>query len=122
MNYLGMVLVGLIAGTLSGLFGIGGGIIIVPILLAIFGMHFHTATGTSLVALLLPVGILGVWQYYRSGKITSVEIIAGLVIAVGMFVGTYLGANLAIAVPQNYLRKAFALVLCAAAAKTWFSA
>ena len=121
MVYVWMVLLGIGAGTLSGIFGIGGGIVIVPVLLTLLGMHYHSATGTSLVALLLPVGILGVWEYYRSGKIGAYEITAGLVIAFGMFLGTFIGANIAMPIPEAYLRKGFALVLCAAAVKTWLS-
>lgn len=121
MIYLWMVLLGLGAGILSGTFGIGGGIVIVPILLTIFHMHYHSAVGTSLVALLLPVGILGVWQYYKSGKIGSYEINLGLFIALGLFIGSFLGSSFATSLSGAYLKKGFALVLCAAAVKTWFS-
>jgi len=116
-----MVLVGLFAGMLSGIFGIGGGIIIVPILLTIFGIHYHTATGTSLVALLLPVGAFGVYEYFRSGKIGTPEIVSGLLIAGGMFLGTFIGANIAMPIPEAYLRKGFAILLAAVAVKTWMS-
>lgn len=121
MNSLWMLLLGVFAGTLSGIFGIGGGIIIVPMLLTFFGMHYHTATGTSLVALLLPVGLFGALQYFKSGKIGIPEILAGFLIAAGMFLGAFLGANIAMPIPETYLRKGFAVVLCAAAVKTWMS-
>jgi uncharacterized membrane protein YfcA len=121
MNPVWMVLIGIFAGTLSGIFGIGGGIVIVPILLMFFGMHYHTATGTSLVALLLPVGLFGAYAYFRTGKISSPEITAGLFIALGMFLGTFLGAQIALPIPETYLRKGFALLLCLVAVKTWIN-
>ncbi len=121
MNIVGMLILGVLAGTLSGIFGIGGGIVIVPTLILIFGMHYHAATGTSLVALLLPVGILGAWQYLKSGKIGSPEIYSGLIIAAGILIGTYIGANLAISIPETYLRKGFAILLCLVAIRTWMS-
>lgn len=121
MNFASMVLVGIFAGTLSGIFGIGGGIIIVPILLGIFGMEYHTATGTSLVALLLPVGFFGVLAYYRSGRINAQEITAGLLISLGMFLGAFLGAKIALPLPETYLRKGFAVLLLAVAVKTWIT-
>ncbi len=116
-----MIVLGVVAGMMSGIFGIGGGIIIVPILLFVFGLKYHAATGTSLVALLLPVGFFGVWYYYKSGKIVDSDVLSGLMIALGMFLGTYLGAKIAVPIPEVYLRKGFAFVLCAAALKTWFS-
>jgi uncharacterized membrane protein YfcA len=121
MTNVWMILLGVFAGTLSGIFGIGGGIIIVPVLITLFGMHYHTATGTSLVALLFPVGILGAWEYFRGGKIGSPEVLAGLMIAAGMFLGAFLGANIALPIPETYLRKGFAVLLAAVAAKTWMS-
>ena len=82
-----------IAGILSGLFGIGGGVVIVPGLLMIAHMKPETATGTSLAALLLPVGALGAWHYYRHGY---VEVRAALWIALGLALGAWLGAHLAL--------------------------
>ena len=66
---MGFLAVGLLAGILSGFFGIGGGLVIVPALMMIWQMEPQRAIGTSLGALLLPVGILGAWQYYRSGYV-----------------------------------------------------
>src|ERR671921_2568752 len=83
--------IGLCAGLLSGLFGIGGGIIIVPALMLVGRMQPATATGTSLGALLLPVGALGAWQYYKNGHL---DVRASLLIAVGIFFGAYFGAVL----------------------------
>src|SRR6187402_1216863 len=81
--------IGLGAGLLSGLFGIGGGIIIVPALMLLGRMQPATATGTSLGSLLLPVGALGAWHYYKNGHL---DMRASLLIALGIFIGAYLGA------------------------------
>jgi hypothetical protein len=84
------LLIGLGAGVLSGLFGIGGGVVIVPALIFIAKMQPQTATGTSLTALLLPVGAVGAWEYYRTGNL---NLAAGLWIAAGLFVGAGIGAR-----------------------------
>jgi uncharacterized membrane protein YfcA len=111
--------IGLAAGLLSGLFGIGGGILIVPTLLLFAKMDFATATGTSLGALLLPVGALGAWEYYRNGH---VNVIASLLIALGIFVGAYFGARVAQGLDPNTAKRAFAAVLLLVAARVWFTA
>ncbi len=108
MQALWMILTGVLAGISAGVFGIGGGIILIPVLLLVFKYPQATANGTSLVALLLPVGILGVLEYYKAGKITGENIKWGLFIAVGMFLGTYLGARLAVFLPVRVLGKLFA--------------
>lgn len=114
-----MLVIGLVTGVFSGVFGIGGGIIIVPILVFVLNFSQVAATGTSLVALLLPVGILGVYEYYRSGRLGTVEIKAGLLIAVGLFFGVYLGAKVSALLPENILRKGFSVFLVLVAAKLW---
>lgn len=116
-----MVLVGTCAGIFSGVFGIGGGIIIVPILVSLFGLSQQTANGTSLVALLAPVGILGVMEYYRSGKLSPENIKMGMFIALGIFVGAFLGAKLAVHLSSDTLKKAFAIFLIFVAGRLWLS-
>ena len=106
-----LLLIGVGAGVLAGLFGIGGGIVIVPALVFLIGMPQHTATGTSLVALLLPVGLLGVWNYYESGSITQEHIKYGLIVALGLFVGTFFGSKIALNLSKEALQKAFAVFL-----------
>lgn len=113
------VAIGLAAGVLAGLFGIGGGIVIVPSLLYFAKMTPQTATGTSLAALLLPVGALGAWQYYRNG---SLDIRAALWIALGIFIGAWLGAGLALKLPAKDLQRAFAVFLVFVAGHLWFTA
>ena len=111
--------VGVLAGILSGLFGIGGGIVIVPALLIIAKMKPEQAVGTSLGALLLPVGALGAWQYYRAG---SLDVRAALWIAAGLFLGVFLGAKLGLKLPPKELQRTFAVFLLVVAGHLWYTA
>ncbi len=114
-----LFIIGLTAGLLSGMFGVGGGVIIVPALVFFFGMSQQSASGTSLIALLLPVGLLGALQYYRSGNISPQNIWFGLSIALGLFVGAFFGAMLAIEVSSELLRRLFAVFLVIVAIRLW---
>jgi uncharacterized protein len=105
-------LIGLAAGVLSGLFGIGGGIIVVPALIFLVGLNQHTATGTSLAALLLPVGIIGVLTYYRSHAVNLP--VAGM-LALGIVIGTALGARVGLSLPEVTLRRLLAGLMMAVA-------
>lgn len=111
-----LVVIGLAAGVLAGLFGIGGGIIIVPALVYVARLPMQTAIGTSLGALLLPVGALGAWSYYRGGHLSWR---ASLWVALGLFFGAWVGAQLAQAVDDTFLRRLFAVVLAGVAIKMW---
>ena len=102
--------IGLLAGILSGLFGIGGGIVIVPALVFILAFPQHKAQGTSLAALLLPVAILGVINYWKE---KDVDVNAAVAIAVGVFVGAYFGSKFAINLEPAAMRKVFACFLMA---------
>jgi uncharacterized protein len=119
MEILWLLLTGVAAGILSGMFGIGGGVVIVPMLIFLLGVSQQTASGTSLVALLLPVGILGVIEYYKSGKITTDHIQYGLLIAVGLFAGVYVGTKISLSLSEDTLRKAFAVLLVFIAVRLW---
>ena len=112
------ILIGGAAGVLSGLFGIGGGVVIVPALLYVARMSQLTATGTSLGALLLPVGALGAWEYYRTGHL---DVRAALMIAVGLFFGAFFGAKLAHVLTAMQLKRAFAMFLVLVAVRVWTS-
>jgi uncharacterized membrane protein YfcA len=101
-----LILVGLAAGVFAGLFGIGGGIIIVPSLILFAGFPLVKATGTSLAAILLPVGILGVIAYYRA---RIIDLRASAFIAAGLVISVALGAWLANALPVDLMRKFFAV-------------
>ena len=121
ISFLPMIGVGLITGLFAGVFGIGGGVVIVPMLVLIFKYSQPAAVGTSLVALLLPVGLLGAIEYYRSGKLSHDQIKVGLVIAIGLFFGTLIGAKIGIGLPQGGMQKAFSIFLALIAVKLWFS-
>lgn len=108
MIVFGIALIGIVAGIMSGLFGIGGGIIIVPTLIAFLGMDILDANATSLAAMLLPVGILGVINYYKAGYI---KIKDSLYISVGLLLGSYIGAKLALSVNVHLLAKFYAAFL-----------
>ena len=111
------VLVGLIGGTLSGLTGLGGGFIMVPLLVYLFGMSQHSAQGTSLAVLLPPLGLLAFLQYYRNGH---VDLRIALLVAVGFFFGGYVGGFLAQLVPGALLRKGFAIMMALIAVDMFF--
>ena len=114
---IGLIILGLVAGYLSGLVGIGGGIVMVPVLVLMFGFTQHRAQGTTLALLLFPVGILGVMNYYKTG---NVDLKTTLLLSVGFVLGSYLGSKTAITISQEMLRKVFAFLLVAVAAKMFF--
>src|SRR5476651_1892510 len=96
------MLLGLVAGSFSGIVGIGGGIIIVPALIFFFGMSQHVAQGTTLALMVPPIGILAAWTYYNQGYL---DVKAGIFIALGFFVGGLLGAKVAVLLPNELLKK-----------------
>jgi uncharacterized membrane protein YfcA len=112
-----LILVGIAAGILGGLVGIGGGIIIVPSLVYFLSFSQKAAQGTSLGLLLLPVGILGVLQYYKQGHVDFK--IVGL-IAIGFLAGSYLGSKVALSLPHDTVKKIFAVLLIVIAIKMLF--
>lgn len=111
--------IGLAAGLLSGLFGIGGGVVIVPALILVAGMKPETATGTSLASLLLPVGAFAAWHYHRRG---FVEIAPAAWIAAGLAAGAWLGAHVALRLSAHDLQRAFAVFLVFVAGHLWVTA
>lgn len=102
------VILGLVAGTISGLVGIGGGVVIVPALVYLFGLSQHQAQGTTLALLVPPIGLLAAWTYYKQGYVDLR--IAGLV-CLGFFVGGLLGAQLAVRLSDPTLRRIFGVAL-----------
>jgi len=103
-----LCLIGLIAGVLSGTIGIGGGLIVVPALVFLLGMNQHIAQGTSLALLMMPVGILAVFQYYSKGY---VNVKYALIIAVFFVAGAYLGSKIAVNLPEKTLKTVFGVIL-----------
>lgn len=100
--------IGIIAGILAGMFGIGGGVVIVPALILLSGFTIVQANGTSLAALLLPVGILAVMSYYKAGLI-NIRISA--LVAVGLLLGVVLGSFIALNIPTSVLKFFYGLFL-----------
>ncbi|MGD0096428.1 MAG: sulfite exporter TauE/SafE family protein [Terracidiphilus sp.] len=113
-----MLLVGLVVGAVSGVVGIGGGILFVPALIWLAGMDQHKAQGTSLGALLAPVGLFAFIEYYRNGE---ADLRIALLLAAGFLVGGYFGAVGAQHIPEIWLRRIFALTLIAVGGRMWFS-
>ncbi len=108
------LLAGVVVGIFSGVLGLAGGVILVPILLYAFKMHQKMAQGTSLAILLPPTGILAFIQYHRRGE---ADLKLGLVIAVGIIFGGWIGGDLAQHIPGAVLRKIFAILLVGVAVK-----
>jgi uncharacterized protein len=100
------LLVGVVAGIASGFIGIGGGIIVVPALVLLFGMEQHMAQGTTLAMMLPPIGILAVWEYYQKGHVDFK--VAGF-LCVGFVIGGLIGAKFAVNMPEQLLRKIFGI-------------
>ncbi len=109
-----MLAIGLGAGVFAGMFGVGGGLVIVPALLLIVKMKEAEAIGTSLAALIPPVGLLGAIEYYRNGLI---HIRSAALIALGLFAGAYFGAKITTALPPGVVRKIYACFLLAVGAR-----
>ena len=112
-----IILVGIAAGMLSGLVGVGGGIIIVPSLVYFIGFSQKTAQGTSLGLILLPVGILGIMQYYKQGHV-DFKVVG--ILAVGFLAGSFFGSKIALSLSQETVKKIFAVLMIIIAIKMLF--
>ncbi len=108
MVFILYLLIGILAGIFGGLFGLGGGIIIIPALIYIFKFSQHQAQGTAIATLLPPIGFLAAVKYYKSGNI---NIPVAIFVALGFFIGGYVGANLANNLPEARLRSIFGFIL-----------
>jgi hypothetical protein len=113
-----MLLVGLLVGVFSGVVGIGGGILFIPALIWLAGMSQHKAQGTSLGALLAPVGIFAFMEYYRKG---NADLKVALLLAAGFLIGGYFGAVGAQYIPDLWLRRIFAITMIAVGGKMLLS-
>jgi uncharacterized membrane protein YfcA len=117
MTTLLFLLVGLGIGVLSGVIGIGGGVLIIPILTYGFGMSQHKAQGTSLGSLLAPIGLLAFIEYYKAG---NVDVRAAIMIAIGFLLGGYFGGRWAQVISDVTLRRGFAVLLIAVGIRMLF--
>ncbi len=114
--YLVYVFVGLVVGILVGFMGIGGGVVLIPLLVYFLHMNQHTAQGTSLFMQLPPLGLAALWMYWKKGQ---VDMQAGVVCAAGFFLGGYYGSKMAISMSSKDLRELFGVFLIVAAVLLW---
>jgi uncharacterized protein len=112
------LLLGFVAGVLGGLIGLGGGVIIVPALVFLFGFSQHRAQGTTLALMVPPIGLLAAWVYYKQGY---VDLKVALLICVGFFLGGLLGAKVATSLSNAVLEKVFGVALLLIALKMIFA-
>ena len=113
-----LIIIGLVSGMLSGIFGIGGAIIVIPALIFILGLSQHAAQGTSLAFMLPPVGILATWNYWKAGH---VDWKIALVLSLTFVVGAYLGSQFSLNIPDRTLRRLFGVLMILMAFKLIFS-
>ena len=105
---LGILLTASVVGVFSGLFGVGGGVLLVPLLVLLHHFEQHRAQGTSLIALVPPTGLLAFLAYYRAG---AVDVPTGLLIIPGVFLGGIVGSRIAVRIPAARMRRIFAVIL-----------
>ncbi len=118
LNVALFLFLGLLSGFLSGLIGLGGGVIIVPSLIVLFGMSQHQAQGTTLALMVPPIGLLAAWTYYQQGY---VDLKIAALICIGFFFGGFLGARLAIGISNEILQKVFGIALLLISLKMIFT-
>ena len=108
LSSLGFLAIGAAVGAISGMFGIGGGVFVIPAMVYFYGFDQKMATGTSLGMLLPPIGILAFWQYYKADL---VNVPAVLLLVAGFLVGSYLSAGYTIGLPQILVKRMFGVLL-----------
>lgn len=120
---LSLVFIGLLAGILSGFMGVGGGVVMVPLAILLLGYSQHQAQGLSLAVLAVPVTFLAAYTYYVNpvGGEAAFNWKYGLIIAAFFVIGGFIGSKFATAIPENILKKSFAVILFVAAIKMFFS-
>jgi uncharacterized membrane protein YfcA len=109
-----LILIGLAAGVLGGMVGLGGGIIMIPAMVMLLGLGQKEAQGTSVAVMLPPIGVLAAWNYYKAGY---VNIKFALVIALAFIIGGWFGSKIAIAIPEVLMKKIFAGIMIVMAIK-----
>ena len=113
-----LVIIGLMAGVFGGMFGVGGAIIMVPALVYFLGVDQHTAQGTSVAIMLPPIGLFAAYNYYKAGQ---VNIWYAVIIAIAFLAGGYFGSKIALALPENLMKKIFGILLLLVALRIIFS-
>jgi len=112
-----LVIIGLMAGVFGGMFGVGGAIIMIPALVYFLGVDQHTAQGTSVAIMLPPIGLFAAYNYYKAGE---VNIWYAVIIATAFLIGGYFGSVIALKLPENLMRKLFAILLILVALRMLF--
>ena len=118
MIQLASILLGLVAGVFGGMFGIGGGSVMVPAMVYFFGLTQHQAQGTTLAIMVPPIGLLAAWRYYQSG---NVKLSMAALICAGFLVGGYLGASFVQNLPELLMKRMFGVFLMVVALKMIFT-
>ena len=113
-----LIIIGLLAGILSGLVGIGGGIIMIPLLIILLGLTQHQAQGTALFAMLPPIGILAAMNYFKQGYVKWEY---AVVIALTFVIGGYFGSKLSLSLPPQTVRRVFGVIMLIGGIKLIFS-
>jgi uncharacterized protein len=116
-SLIGIIVLGVAAGLLSGMVGIGGGIVIVPALVMVFGLSQQTAQGTTLAMLSFPVSLVGAWTYYKNGM---VDWKVAIILCIGFVVGGYFGSRYAVSISALTIKKYFAVLMIIIAIKFLF--
>lgn len=112
-----LIVIGLLAGIFSGMFGVGGGVIMIPLMAFALGFTQHEAQGTSLAVLAIPVTFLAAYNYYESGHVNWKY---AIVIAITFVIGGYLGSKVAILINQSLLKKIFGVLMIIVAIRLIF--
>jgi uncharacterized membrane protein YfcA len=112
-----LLLIGLLAGIVGGMMGVGGGVVVIPALVFVMGFSQHQAQGTALAFMLPPIGLMAAWNYYKEGY---VNVKFALILMVAFVVGAWIGSSVAVHIPDKYLKKIFGFVLLYAAYRMIF--
>jgi uncharacterized membrane protein YfcA len=115
---LSLIAIGLLAGILSGFMGVGGGVVMIPLMIILLGYDQHEAQGMSLAVLAIPVTFLAAYNYHSSGHPINWKF--ALIIAICFVIGGFVGSKFAVSINQEVLKKVFAVVLVIAALKLFF--
>jgi len=113
-----LIAIGVMAGVFGGIFGVGGAIVMIPAMVYFLGVDQHTAQGTSLAVMLPPIGLFAAYNYYKAGQ---VNIWYAMIIAFSFMIGGYFGSKIALNLPEQLMKKVFAVFLILTALKLFFS-